>query len=604
MLSFNQAAKQAFEVPVADVSGTQMQGKSDVLLEFHVDDTAGAIEVCGRDLGPSLTHAGAIAFLPALTWVLVPPGTTHLQKDVLMEMTFHVPSNNTRYVGSEATPSAQVFRDRLAVMADAGPSGAEAVALFEEVGILTPRGRYTVELHLSFLRLQGQANDFKIQYSSVVRIFVLPKPNQPHTFVIVSLDPPIRKGQTFYPHIVLQFPTEEITECTLSMSEDLLTNKYKERLEASYKGLSYEVFSTILRGLSGAKVTRPGKYRSAADGYALRTSLKAEDGYLFPLEKGFFFLPKPPTLILHEEIEYVAFERHGAAGMSSTSSHYFDLVLRLTSEQEHQFRNIQRNEFHNLLSFVRQAQSADTSSTLKLDKGLKILNPEAQGGGATGVAAALESDDEAVDPHMNRIQTARQNAGVVADAGGAQDESDEEDEDFVGGGDDDGGSPTDESEAGSAGSDGGNASDNDEEEEAAKPKRKAAAPKPSRKRKPANEAGGDDDAGGATGKPKKRQRKKKDPSAPKRALSGFMYYSQAERENLKKETGKSFGELGKALGENWKAMTATEKEPYEAKARADKVRYTEQIKDYRSKGAAAPADSGGGDSDGSDNDED
>jgi len=28
----------------------------------------------------------------------------------------------------------------------------------------------------------------------------------------------------------------------------------------------------------------------------------AEDGLLYPLEKGFFFLPKPPTLILHEEV--------------------------------------------------------------------------------------------------------------------------------------------------------------------------------------------------------------------------------------------------------------------------------------------------------------
>lgn len=28
--------------------------------------------------------------------------------------------------------------------------------------------------------------------------------NQPHTFVVVTLDPPIRKGQTLYPHIVLQ----------------------------------------------------------------------------------------------------------------------------------------------------------------------------------------------------------------------------------------------------------------------------------------------------------------------------------------------------------------------------------------------------------------
>jgi len=28
--------------------------------------------------------------------------------------------------------------------------------------------------------------------------------NQPHTFVVISLDPPIRKGQTMYPHIVMQ----------------------------------------------------------------------------------------------------------------------------------------------------------------------------------------------------------------------------------------------------------------------------------------------------------------------------------------------------------------------------------------------------------------
>ena len=37
------------------------------------------------------------------------------------------------------------------------------------------RGRYSVEIHQSFLRLQGQANDFKIQYSSILRLFVLPK---------------------------------------------------------------------------------------------------------------------------------------------------------------------------------------------------------------------------------------------------------------------------------------------------------------------------------------------------------------------------------------------------------------------------------------------
>ena len=72
-----------------------------------------------------------------------------------------------------------------------------------------------------------------------------------------------------------------------------------------FQGLIHEVFITILRGLSGAKVTKPGKFRSSQDGYAVKSSLKAEDGVLYPLEKSFFFLPKPPTLILHEEVLYV-----------------------------------------------------------------------------------------------------------------------------------------------------------------------------------------------------------------------------------------------------------------------------------------------------------
>jgi len=38
-------SKQAFEVPLADVSQTNLQGKNDVILEFHVDDTTGANEV-------------------------------------------------------------------------------------------------------------------------------------------------------------------------------------------------------------------------------------------------------------------------------------------------------------------------------------------------------------------------------------------------------------------------------------------------------------------------------------------------------------------------------------------------------------------------------
>ncbi|CAI7848416.1 unnamed protein product [Closterium sp. NIES-53] len=557
MLGFQVGGKQAFEISIADVSQTQLSGKNDVLLEFHVDDTATAAE-----------------------------------KDMLVEMSFHVPTSNTTFVGTDDKPSAQIFQEQILARADVGPSGDEAVVEFEGVHVLTPRGRFKVELHVSHVRLQGMAVDFKIQYKNLARLFVLPKANQPHTYVVVTLDTPIRKGQTLYPHIVLQFPNEETFEGGLSLSDELLTTKYKDRLQPMYKGLVHEVFAQILRGLSGAKVTRPGSFRSNSDGYAVSTSLKAEEGYLYPLEKSFFFLPKPPTLVLHDEVEYVEFERHGA-GTSSISSSYFDLVIRLRSEQEHQFRNIRRNEYHNLFSFFS-------------DKRLKILNlgdshaaaaagAEAGAGvGGVGVGG-VDSDDDAVDPHLNRIR-----------AGGA-DESDEEDEDFVAGKDeDDGGSQSD---SGSSGSGEGSGSDsdsdasraaNEDEEETAKRKEKArkekerekareekagkAASSGAAKRKSKEGAGGGtaDDGG-------KKKRKKKDPDAPKRALSGFMYFSQAQREQVKKDNpGIAFGDIGKLIGEKWKKMSGEEKAPYESKARDDKARYADQMRSY--KGGAADDD--------------
>lgn len=36
--------------------------------------------------------------------------------------------------------------------------------------------------------------------------------------------------------------------------------------------------------------------------------------------------------------------------------------------------------------------------------------------------------------------------------------------------------------------------------------------------------------GGEDGPKKKKQKKKKDPNAPKKAISGFMFFSQSERE--------------------------------------------------------------------------
>lgn len=82
--------------------------------------------------------------------------------------------------------------------------------------------------------------------------------------------------------------------------------------------------------------------------------------------------------------------------------------------------------------------------------------------------------------------------------------------------------------------------------------------------------------------PKKRTtRRKKDPNAPKRALSAYMFFANENRDIVRSENPDvTFGQVGRILGERWKALTPDEKTPYEAKAEADKKRYESEKELY------------------------
>ncbi|KAL3605509.1 Non-histone chromosomal protein 6 [Fusarium poae] len=77
------------------------------------------------------------------------------------------------------------------------------------------------------------------------------------------------------------------------------------------------------------------------------------------------------------------------------------------------------------------------------------------------------------------------------------------------------------------------------------------------------------------------KRAKKDPNAPKRGLSAYMFFANEQRENVREENpGISFGQVGKLLGERWKALNEKQRAPYEAKAAADKKRYEDEKQAY------------------------
>ncbi|KAJ6021381.1 Non-histone chromosomal protein 6 [Penicillium herquei] len=96
---------------------------------------------------------------------------------------------------------------------------------------------------------------------------------------------------------------------------------------------------------------------------------------------------------------------------------------------------------------------------------------------------------------------------------------------------------------------------------------------------------------GGKKEPVKAKRQKKDPNAPKRGLSAYMFFANDQRDKVREENpGISFGQVGKMLGDKWKALTDTERKPYDEKAAADKKRYEEEKAKYLASLEAADDD--------------
>ena len=90
-------------------------------------------------------------------------------------------------------------------------------------------------------------------------------------------------------------------------------------------------------------------------------------------------------------------------------------------------------------------------------------------------------------------------------------------------------------------------------------------------------------------RPRKRnKRAPKDPSAPKRASGAYVFFTNEMRPKVMHDyPGIKFVELGKVLGERWRALTPKQKTKYEKIAAQDKVRFQTEMQHYNAKQAAA-----------------
>ncbi|XP_027010525.1 FACT complex subunit SSRP1a isoform X1 [Tachysurus fulvidraco] len=500
LLTFDVNESPAFEIPLANVSQCTT-GKNEVTVEFHQNDDT---EVS------------------------------------LMEVRFYVPPST----GDDGTDPVEVFAQNVLTQADVIQATGDAVCIFKELQCLTPRGRYDIRIYPAFLHLHGKTFDYKIPYTTVLRLFLLPHKDQRQMFFVISLDPPIKQGQTRYHFLILLFSKDEDVNLTLSMSEEEVERRFEGKLNKHMSGSLYEMVSRVMKALVNRKITVPGNFQGHSGAQCITCSYKATSGLLYPLERGFIYVHKPPVHLRFEEISCVNFAR------GTTTTRSFDFEIETKQGNQYTFSSIEREEYGKLFDFVNAKKLSIKNRGLKED--LKATERYS------------DSDEDEHDAYLERMKEEGKIREEGDESEGDSDESFnpvEEDDDIA-----------EEYDSNASVSDSED-EDDDSEDEGKKKKVEKKPKKPVKEKKER--------------KPRK-EKKVKDAGAPKRPMSAYMLWLNANRERIKSENpGISVTEISKKAGEMWKQIDKNRKEEWERKAEEAKKQYERAMKEYKESGGGA-----------------
>ncbi|WFD04084.1 FACT complex subunit [Malassezia obtusa] len=403
--------KLAFALPLANIANSNIAGRTEVSMEFLNPKEQQPEQNTGASSG-----AGGLPF----------NGPKRNRPDQLVEMRLYIPGqieredeeedvkkpvNDDEEADEEEEESAATaFHNAIKAKADIGQVAGDGILVLKEVLVLTPRGRYDIDLFPEFLRLRGKTYDYKILYSSITQLFLLPKPDDIHVLFVIALEPPIRQGQTRYPFLVLQFPREEEMDAELNLDEDTIQTKYEGKLKKRYEEPTFRIVTNLFRVLSQQKVNVPTGFTSSIGQESVRCNVKANDGTLYPLNKSLIWVSKQTILVPYSDVYQLVFSRVGGAVASAKT---FDLRVETRHGGDHTFQSINREEFDSLNNFFAERK-------------IRIKNELADDAASMGKAVdeLLDEDDE---------------SKALPDD---DDDDEEEDEDFEDESSDDGGSPS------------------------------------------------------------------------------------------------------------------------------------------------------------------
>ncbi|XP_012942968.2 FACT complex subunit SSRP1 [Aplysia californica] len=529
-LNFKVDSNLAFEIPLTNVMNSTT-AKNEVTIEFHQNDDA------------------AVS---------------------LMEVRFHIPPDP-----DNETDAVTNFHKNVMENADIIQISGESICTLSEVQCLTPRGRYDLKLFPGFLQLHGKTFDYKIPYQTILRLFLLPHKDGRQMYFVISLDPPIKQGQTRYHFLILLFQKEDEMTLELTLSEDEIKSKYEEKLQKEMSGLEFEVVSKVFKAITGRKITVPGSFVGHSQAQAVSCSYKAATGLLYPLERGFIFVHKPPLHIRFDEVANVNFAR------SAGSTRSFDFEVDTKNGATFTFVGVEKDEYGKLYDFVK-------SKNLRVknigDKGGKSISynemsdSDAEGGDHDAYlermkAEGKDRDDDDSDDSSDESFNPGESGSEVAeeyDSNPPTTSDSDSDSDYSGGSGDGEGSGAEEKRR---------AREEKRKEKEQRKKEKEEKRKLEREKKEKKERKPKAAKTVKEGGSRKRKNKNKDPNKPKRPQSAYFLWLNEHREQIKEENpGISITDVSKKAGEMWKAVT--DKTEWDEKAKEAKAEYQKAMEEY------------------------
>ena len=98
----------------------------------------------------------------------------------------------------------------------------------------------------------------------------------------------------------MNIEAEKEVKVQVKLSQKELDEKYQGRLPATMEGKYHDVLSQLFKQLVGIKkILITGEFRSSRGAEGIGCSVKASEGYLYPLKNSLVFIHKPVYYIKH-----------------------------------------------------------------------------------------------------------------------------------------------------------------------------------------------------------------------------------------------------------------------------------------------------------------